>query len=151
MNTSELTRLALNWAVAQCLGLEVTFDSWGVCYIGKVQRDESGLGYPAPFEPSHNWAQGGPIIEREKITVVCAEGAYNQSKAGTPDCYDTYWVAEKGRLSAGTSYGPQGDDWGEGFHIDVDCMTGPTPLIAAMRCYVASKMGDEIEIPEELK
>lgn len=28
---------------------------------------------------------------------------------------------------------------------------GPTPLIAAMRCYVASKLGDEIEIPEELK
>ena len=28
--------------------------------------------------------------------------------------------------------------------------TGPTPLIAAMRCYVASKLGDNIEIPEEL-
>jgi hypothetical protein len=28
--------------------------------------------------------------------------------------------------------------------------TGPTPLIAAMRCYVASKLGDEIEIPKEL-
>jgi hypothetical protein len=25
-----------------------------------------------------------------------------------------------------------------------------TPLIAAMRCYVASKLGDEVEIPEEL-
>jgi Protein of unknown function (DUF2591) len=28
---------------------------------------------------------------------------------------------------------------------------GPTPLIAAMRCYVASKLGEEIEVPEELK
>jgi len=28
--------------------------------------------------------------------------------------------------------------------------SGPTPLIAAMRCYVASKLGDEVEIPEEL-
>ena len=28
---------------------------------------------------------------------------------------------------------------------------GPTPLIAAMRCYVASHLGDEIEVPEELK
>ena len=27
---------------------------------------------------------------------------------------------------------------------------GPTPLIAAMRVFVASKLGDEIEIPEEL-
>jgi hypothetical protein len=28
--------------------------------------------------------------------------------------------------------------------------TGATPLIAAMRCYVASKLGEEIELPEEL-
>ena len=28
---------------------------------------------------------------------------------------------------------------------------GPTPLIAAMRGYVASRFGDEIEVPEELK
>jgi hypothetical protein len=27
---------------------------------------------------------------------------------------------------------------------------GPTPLIAAMRCYVASKLGAEVEIPKEL-
>lgn len=27
---------------------------------------------------------------------------------------------------------------------------GPTPLIAAMRCYVASKLGEEAEVPEEL-
>ena len=29
-------------------------------------------------------------------------------------------------------------------------ISGPTPLIAAMRCYVASKLGDAIEIPKEL-
>ena len=28
--------------------------------------------------------------------------------------------------------------------------SGPTPLIAAMRCYVASKLGDEVEVPDEL-
>jgi hypothetical protein len=28
--------------------------------------------------------------------------------------------------------------------------TGPTLLIAAMRCFVASKLGDTIDIPEEL-
>jgi len=27
-------------------------------------------------------------------------------------------------------------------------MRGLTPLIAAMRCYVASKLGDEVELPE---
>lgn len=29
-------------------------------------------------------------------------------------------------------------------------MFGPTILVAAMRCYVASQMGEEVEIPEEL-
>ena len=28
---------------------------------------------------------------------------------------------------------------------------GPSPLIAAMRCYVASKLGDEVEVPAELE
>ena len=27
---------------------------------------------------------------------------------------------------------------------------GETPLIAAMRCYVASVLGDEVDVPEEL-
>lgn len=29
-------------------------------------------------------------------------------------------------------------------------VSGPTPLIAAMRCFVASKLGDEVDIPKEL-
>ena len=29
-------------------------------------------------------------------------------------------------------------------------LQGDTPLIASMRCYVASKLGDEVEVPEEL-
>lgn len=32
-----------------------------------------------------------------------------------------------------------------------DYMDGHTPLIAAMRCFVVSKLGDEVEVPEELK
>lgn len=34
-------------------------------------------------------------------------------------------------------------------HGRIPCY-GPTPLIAAMRCYVASKLGDEVEIPDDL-
>jgi hypothetical protein len=34
--------------------------------------------------------------------------------------------------------------------VYVKPMKGPTPLIAAMRAYVFSKLGDEVEIPEEL-
>ena len=31
-----------------------------------------------------------------------------------------------------------------------DVAQGPTPLIAAMRCVVASRLGDEVDIPNEL-
>lgn len=44
-------------------------------------------------------------------------------------CPTTSWVASRGRIYA----------------------YGPTPLIAAMRCYVASKLGDEVEVPDELQ
>lgn len=27
---------------------------------------------------------------------------------------------------------------------------GPTPIVAAMRCYVAGRLGDEVQVPEEL-
>ena len=43
-----------------------------------------------------------------------------------------------------------GTDW-LASHNNESVEFGPTPLIAAMRCYVASKLGDEVEIPEELK
>jgi hypothetical protein len=35
--------------------------------------------------------------------------------------------------------------------LEVGFEEGPTPLIAAMRCYVASKLGDDVDVPEELK
>ena len=68
---------------------------------------------------STNWAQGGPIIEREGISVA-RRGDHSFSPWGA--------VLQK-------------------FEFEEE---GPTPLIAAMRCYVASKLGDYIDIPEEL-
>jgi len=35
-------------------------------------------------------------------------------------------------------------------HAQDYVQNGPTPLIAAMRCYVASKLGDEVDVPDEL-
>ena len=69
-----------------------------------------------------SWAQGGPIIEREEIFLA-------KSIFGG-------WT--------GSIY-TQDDG--------VRCILhdGPTPLIAAMRCYVASKLGDEVEVPEGLQ
>jgi hypothetical protein len=83
-------------------------------------------------EYSTDWSQGGPIIERKNIAL-----------GSTPD---GLWSA----------YAPEGTHWikyadkaTEYFHWTYKGQ-GPTPLIAAMRCYVASKLGDEVEIPEEL-
>lgn len=45
------------------------------------------------------------------------------------------------------------EDYGDAWSAegpDAPEQYGPTPLIAAMRCYVASKLGDEINVPEEL-
>jgi hypothetical protein len=46
--------------------------------------------------------------------------------------------------------------WGDGdLYWEAECgwawAKGSTPLIAAMRCYVTLKLGDEVEVPEELK
>ena len=72
------------------------------------------------FEPSTRWDHGGPIIEKDHITVSHAVSA---------------WAAFTFRHR-------QHDKFGHPIRIE-----GPTPLIAAMRAYVASKFGDEVEIP----
>ena len=113
IKTNELSGAALDWAVAKCEGIELTNGCYNRLLVdGRMSRGQEML---APYNPSTDWAQGGPIIEREKTAIK--ENGYG------------HWFAKVG---AGK--------W----------MRGPTPLIAAMRCYVASKLGDEVEIPEEL-
>ena len=120
IKTNELTGAALDWAVAKCEGQDEEYVLDPEQF--KLLRETSAN---SPFFYSTDWAQGGPIIERGHIHTWTdrKDAAY----AGHPD---SYWVAEM------TDTG--GIWW------------GPTPLIAAMRCYVASKLGDEVGIPEEL-
>lgn len=49
-----------------------------------------------------------------------------------------------------TATGPYGDQWYAQSSKIIDTYYGITPLVAAMRAFVASKLGDEVEIPEEL-
>ena len=125
MKTSELTGAALDWAVAKCEGVDVFIDTelFG-CPRLIDKRIEEWVICPGDcvFDPSTDWAQGGPIIEREHINT----------------CSGYQWEASKDFDAIG------GDS-------DTAVEYGPTTLIAAMRCYVASNLGDEIEIPEELK
>lgn len=109
MKTSKLTGAALDWAVAKCEG---GHEAAGSFLDGVVPHPDY-----LRFYPSTNWAQGGPIIEREKIEIfIRDEQWFAYSSLSTP----------------------------EDFH-------GDTPLIAAMRCYVASQLGDTVDVPEELK
>lgn len=102
VKTSELIGAALDWAVDKAED-RIRPDGGYYCgHHGRVSRW------------STDWSQGGPIIEREGITLT----------------HQTHkWAA-------------QTDD-------DIFAW-GATPLIAAMRCYVASKLGDEVDVPEEL-
>jgi hypothetical protein len=107
METSELTGAALDWAVAKCEDLEHYFEDGLVCLKG--QPFDTQWLY---WTPSTDWSQGGPIIEREGLTIT-----HQQNR----------WAAQ----------------------TDDDLFAfGPTPLIAAMRCYIASKLGGSVNIPE---
>ena len=119
VKTSELKDDALDWAVAKCKGIIP------IAVKKKYSKGHILYNLPAstvPLEYSSKWAQGGPIIEREGISIV------QQGDAAE-------WVASVYNYTEG--------DW----HLHT---TGPTPLIAAMRCYVASKFGDTVEIPDQL-
>jgi len=107
IKTGDLTGAQLDWAVAICEGL--------------INGDDLDIGFmkEGGYSPSTVWAQGGPIIQSERITLDVI------------DCGET-WIAQ--------------DYWKEFPEVE-----DSTPLIAAMRCYVGSKLGDEIEVPEEIE
>ena len=109
IKTSEAKDQVLDCLVATCEGND------GVWFASDAD--------PVPFTPSTDWAQGGPIIEREWLDV-------------------TPWPNES----------DEGLRWQCKQHdSSIDCVAfGPTTLIAAMRCYVASKLGDEVEVPHGL-
>lgn len=123
IKTIEMTGAALDWAVAKCEGWKVS-----VAEFRKSQLSSSKFAY------SSVWAKGGPIIERENISV----NRYTHSEV-TESGQEIYrkdgWTA----FTTATAY------W-----MTPKRAYGPTPLIAAMRCYVMSRFGDEIEIPQEL-
>jgi len=119
MKTSELTGAALDWAVAKCEGgTGFWYDSIATYWITIDGKDRAlSKGWAQSYQPSTDWKQGGPIIEREEISVNWANGQWEAHTVTDDDNFD---------------------------QIEY----GPTPLIAAMRCYVASKLGDDIEVPE---
>lgn len=139
VKVSEATRHALDWMVAMAEGDRVFRprvgrpDDWDKeaylhdgsdnRWVVRVQSKSRARFVDCTYSPSTSWPQGGPIIERIKGFE------FKQWLESTPA---TCCQAEIHNYEG---------DW---------IQFGPTPLIAAMRCYVVSRLGDEVEVPEEL-
>ena len=149
IKTIELTGAALDWAVAKCEGIDTRNNAlvWFLPFESESDdpleflccaddeahaREQCENAYPdctvdsvehiGPHNYSTDWAQGGPIIEREWLDITPWPNESDE---------ELHWQCKQ--------------------HDSIDCVTfGPTPLIAAMRCFVASKMGDEIYVPDEI-
>ena len=125
--TSSLTGKALDWAVAQAAELEPMLSplySYNVKVgVHVVLREDLIARKYVTYSPSTDWAQGGPIIDRERITI-------SQGR----DLMASIWHLDSQLKS----------DW---YRFKSG---GPTPLVAAMRCYVLSKLGEYVDVPEEL-
>ena len=117
VKTNELSGAQLDWAVAKCEGVAVAYDRMNGWWETSDPR-YAEPNDPEVFSPSTNWAQGGLIIERERIAIWWAK--WDDIDSAVP-----VWTAVR---------------------FNEDDHFGPTPLIAAMRCYVASKLGEEVEI-----
>ncbi len=116
IKVSEASGAVLDWMVAKCEGVTI--------YVKWIVTSP-----PLPY--STDWAQGGPIIERERIDL---EGVWNVRGCGVRTSFKE-WCATHPKNHGGLirHYG-----------------YGPTALIAAMRCYAASKLGDTVEVPDEI-
>lgn len=126
VKTAELIGPALDWAVGVAEKL----------HIDLVRHTSDGQVRPVEvnpttgkvlklYRPSDNGNHSGPIIERECIELHAPPRLNAKLWA---------WSASKKDRSNAT----------------VATGSGPTPLTATMRCYVAFKLGDEVEIPDEL-
>lgn len=129
VNVAEASGKILDWLVAKCeavqAGTSYVFTSKGKLFINSPLNPKGPMG---AFQPSVRWTQGGPILDKERIGTTPFTITVGPDK-GTKEWFANY----ESFVDVTTNY-----------------YSGPTPLIAAMRCYVASKMGEEVEVPDEL-
>jgi hypothetical protein len=116
VKVNEAKGQVLDFLVAQAAGMKIYRSKSGRWMTANYGEFNHRHGTPW-FEPTTDWAQGGPFIERKKIEL---------------NLFGSGWMAT---LTNGPAVSEE---------------VGPTPLVAAMRCYIASKLGDEVEVPEDL-
>lgn len=120
IKVSEATPLQLDWLVAKALDLDVYVYIPAYADLPWLMVSSGMFDYRCP-EFSTDWPDGGPIIDL-KIDQISRLNNYPEYTANRFAC----------------------DAW-------EDCeAVGPTMLIAAMRCFVASELGEEAEVPDEL-
>lgn len=125
MKTSELTGAALDWAVA-------TIEGYSNLRVlnGVLVADLPGCG-PVGLNYCSRWDLTGPIMEREGIS------------------FRQYW--RPGSAGHGKFYARVCRESGQMVRWSRETSsTGPTPLIAALRCFVTTKLGPEVEVPTEI-
>ena len=121
IKTSELFDAALDWAVAKCEGHSLPpFPGRGQTRGPKECWINVSPSSHETFSPSTDWGRGGPIKTRERIST--------QIK------HDGWWVACIYNMNDDPTY----------------VQLAHSELVAAMRCLVASKLGDEVDVPEDL-
>jgi hypothetical protein len=123
MKVAELEGALLDYWVAKAEELTEPFIYDGSCQYWVSDSDENDDRSSVRFHPSRDWAQGGQIIERESINIL----RFDDPKE--PWAAVIYQSAEH---------------WIDTSWFDID-WHGATPLVAAMRCYVASKFGEEVQ------
>ena len=124
IKTADLIGPALDWAVAKCEAVEVEYINDGITRCILRVSPFTGM-----YRPSVDWAIGGPLIQRENLGLEkCRlDGPYQWAAC------DWHPVVVQGHTCLERS----------------KYAYGPTQLIAAMRC-VASRLGDEVDVPDEL-
>lgn len=114
--TSELTGDLLNAAVAKVDGVDVAMSLGG--YLALAESVKAHPYSARSYSPSSDWSQGGPIIEREGIELHCIDRNGRRMNE---------WMARHPARA-------------------LPLVFARTPLIAAMCAYVASKLGDEVDL-----
>ena len=107
--------------VSELEGRILDYEVWKI--DGYVEGIKHLPDMPEYYSPSTNWDQGGPIIEREKMWI-------------TFDNNNEHWDAAIAVSFKETPYGRA---------LSYKHGSAPTPLIAAMRAYVSTKYGDEVD------
>jgi hypothetical protein len=134
IKVSEASGLILDWLVAKAddeKDILYTQRQYGRLVI-RTAGDHETCDSECPYSPSTEWSQAGPIIEREGVSVLApvVRRITAERHAFPVECWRAIICRDENEPA---THG-----------------RGPAPLIAAMRCFVASKLGDTAEVPEGL-